>query len=102
MPESENFFDHLIARAPRKAGAAFLALGLTLIGFVIWELSSVDPPNEYAVIIGPACLVNGLWLLLRGRCPQWEQTVAAAIGLGLGCWTLYDLKSPQSLILGLF
>ncbi len=102
MSESENFFDDLIARAPRQAGAAFAAIGLILLAFVVWELSSGDTPNEFAVIIGPACLFNGLWLLIRGRCPQREQTISAVIGLALGCWCLYDLKSPESILQRLF
>lgn len=100
--EHDNFFDELIARSPRGAGAAFAGIGLALLVFVVVELSSGDAPNEFAVIIGPACLVIGLWLLIRGRCPQREQTIASVLGLAIGCLALYDLKKPASFLQQLF
>lgn len=103
MSESSdsNFFDDLIARAPRKAGAAFLLLGVILTAMAVRSVSQ-GQVTEWAVVLGPALLVVGLPLLLLGACPSWLQTTAGVVGLGLGFWALSDLKSPHSKLLQFF
>ncbi|ODT68329.1 hypothetical protein ABS71_09860 [bacterium SCN 62-11] len=98
---NSNFFDDLIARAPRQAGAAFLALGVVLTAVAAYSISH-GQVAEWAVVLGPALLVTGLPLLILGACPSLLQTTAGIAGLALGFWALSDLKSPASKLLELF
>lgn len=102
MSDSDsNFFDDLIARAPRKAGAAFFLMGVVLTAMAAHSVSQ-GQLAEWAVVLGPALLLAGLPLLVLGACPSWLQTTAAVAGLGLGFWALSDLKSPASRLLEIF